>query len=252
METKSDRSIAKKVLFLYPHSVIQDKLVSALIQSEYEVSLVNDHIKAGQLLYRYPSSIIFINIEAGMEEPAWEQYIRAIIKDCSKHDARIGVLTYNPTPDLAQKYLMEVGVQCGFVALKLGLTESAKIILKTLEANEAKGDRKYIRVKCPTGKSTINIKYMGKDINGTVQDISSAGLACDIDGEIRPQTSIDDIQVVIWGTIIKLSGIVMGQRTIDASRVMHVIMFNDDIPKDSKTKIYVTIRKILQAEINAL
>ena len=247
---KTERAFAKKVFFLYPHSVIQDQLVTALIQTEYEVALVNDHAKASQLLYRYPSSIMFINIEAGMEEPAWEQYIRALISDCGKHDARIGVLTYNPTPELAQKYLMDVGVQCGFVALKLGLTESAKIILKTLDANEAKGDRKFVRVKCPLEKSSININFMGKSINGKVLDISSAGLACELDGEIRPQSLVDDVQAVIWGTIIKLNGMVMGHRPLDGNRIVHVIMFNDELPKESRTKIYITIRKILQAEID--
>jgi hypothetical protein len=248
----TDRSFAKKVFFVYPHSVIQDQLVTALIQSEYEVALVNDHQKASQLLYRFPSSIMFINIETGMDEPAWAQYIRALLGDCSKHDARIGVLTYNPTPELAQKYLMDIGVQCGFVALKLGLTESAKIILKTLDANEAKGDRKFVRVKSPLGKSSVNINHMGKVISGIVIDISSAGMACELDAEIRPQTTVDDIQVVIWGTIIKLTGIVMGQRPSPSGKILHVIMFNDDMPKESRTKVFAIIRKILQAEIDSI
>jgi hypothetical protein len=250
MNEKTERAIAKKVFFLYPHSVIQDQLVTLLVQTEFEVALVNDHRKATQLLFRYPSSIMFINIEAGMEEAAWESFIRAVLADCPKHDARIGILIYNPTAELAQKYLMDVGVQCGFIALKLGLTESAKIILKTLEANEARGDRKFVRVKCPTGKSSVNINHLGKTLTGPILDVSSAGFACEIDDEVKPQTQLADIQMVVWGTIIKATGIVMGQRQLDGGKRVAVIMFDEGLPKESKTKVYQTVRKILQAEID--
>ena len=60
---------------------------------------------------------------------------------------QIGILSYNEDRELAEKYLMDIGVQCGFIKLKLGLQESIAIILKTLEATEARGNRKYVRAK---------------------------------------------------------------------------------------------------------
>lgn len=252
MDEPRSRDYAKKVIFLYPHSVIQDQLIAALIQSEYEVVTIGDHAKATMLLHRYHSAILFINIETGMDEPAWEQYIRTILGGQDKHDARVGILTYNPNPELAQKYLMEIGVQCGFIGLKLGLTESARIILRTLEANEARGARKYVRVKCPAGKSTLNINRNGRLISGEIVDLSSAGMACIIQQNLKPQSEIDDIQMILWGTRVKVAGVVMGQRAQEDGKIIHVLMFNDDIEKESRSKIFVFIRKVLQAEVDAL
>jgi hypothetical protein len=42
---------------------------------------------------------------------------------------------YNPNADLTRKYLIQMKVLCGFVQLKIGLAESKRTILKTLEAN---------------------------------------------------------------------------------------------------------------------
>ena len=54
-------------------------------------------------------------------------------------------MTYNPDPELARKYLMDVGIPCGFIQLKLGTAEGKSIILKTLAAD---GPRRIVYVSC--------------------------------------------------------------------------------------------------------
>lgn len=243
-----NRAYAKRVLFLYPHSVIQDQLITLLIQSEYEVATVNDYQKASTLLYRYPSSILFVNIEAELNEEEWEQFIRGVINTRDKHDARVGILTYNPSNELAQKYLMDVGIQCGFIGLKLGLAESAKIVLKTLEANEARGGRRYVRVKCPAGKASLNINHKKTVINGSILDISSAGLACTLDGSVEPGEVLEDVQLSLWGARLKLQVRVAGVRVEDGQKLF-VFMF-DKMERENVGKIYGFIKKAIQAEID--
>ena len=122
-------------LFLYPHSVIQETMLQVLITAEIEVALVSDHKKALRVIGKYPDSVLLVNIDEGLSEEEWERYITQIMKLDATKNVKIGVLTYNENADLAQKYLINIGVQCGYIVLKLGLKESAAILLKTLEAN---------------------------------------------------------------------------------------------------------------------
>ncbi len=245
----TNRPFAKKIFFLYPHSVVEDQMITLLIQSEYEVALINDYKKAGPILYRYPSSVIFINIESALDESGWEQFISELMRTREKHDARIGIVVYNPRPDLAQKYLMEIGVQCGFVGIKLGLADSARIILKTLEVNEAKGGRRYVRVKCPAGKASFNITSGGRVINGSVSDISSAGLSCVFSETMIPPVDFSDMQLSLWGMLFKLQGRQAGVRTGEKGESLFVVIF-EELDRNTKGKIYTFIRKALQAEVD--
>ena len=52
-------------------------------------------------------------------------------------DIRVGILSCNPEPKLVEQYLMTIGVQCGFVRLRLG----------ALSANEARGRIRYVRAR---------------------------------------------------------------------------------------------------------
>lgn len=246
-------ALAKKVFFLFPHSVIQETLVEILVQAEFEVSLLNDSAKARRMLDSFPSSIMFCNIDdRHFKEEEWVDYITEIIASRENHDARLGVLTYDPKPELAMKYLMDVGVQCGYIGLKLGLTESAKIILKTLEANEAKGGRRFVRIKCPPGKAIISIPSGTRFHNGKVLDLSSAGLACLFDEKVKINAGevIPQVQLQLWGAILRVSLNVMGVRDQDGQQVF-VMMFESFDDRTSKQKLHHFIRKALQSETDA-
>ncbi len=50
--------LGKKVIFLYPQSVIQEKLVTEIMKNEYEVYLLHDHEKNLRLIKKYNNSIL--------------------------------------------------------------------------------------------------------------------------------------------------------------------------------------------------
>jgi hypothetical protein len=245
------RSVAKKVLFLYPHSVVQGQMIDLLIQSEFEVATINDHQTAMRLINRFKDSILFINIEEHLKEDEWEYFVRNIMQGVSVHQTAVGVMVYNSDRDLAERYLIDIGVPCGFIQLKLGLTDSTKIVIKALVANEARGDRKYVRVKCPPRKATVNIKDVSGHINGEVLDISSAGFACLLDRFVETGTEFMDMQLSLRGSILHASGKIMGRRIQDDGGEISVILFKE-MDRETKGKIYAFIRKTLQTEIDDL
>lgn len=243
----SKRPSSKKIFFLYPHSVIQDQMITLLIQSEYEVAVLDDHKKASSVLYHFKDSVLFINIEAELDESEWEQYIRGIMSTRERHGANIGILVYNSNPQLAEKYLMDIGVNGGFITLKLGLAESARIIMKSLDACEAKGGRKYVRVKVPSGKAEINVVHEGRLLKGQILDLSSAGVACVFPSSFSVGQVLPDVQMSLWGSRIMIQAKVAGIRQETEDKKVHVLMFVD-LQGENKGKIYAFIKKALQVE----
>lgn len=242
----------KKVFFLYPHSVIQKELVDTIIDREYEVYMVYDHKQLYNINRIYRDSIVFINIDEGIPEEEWEKIIRSYSEDTPENNLDFGILTYNEDQDLAQKYLMDIMVSCGFIRLRLGLKESIEIILKTLEANEAKGRRKYVRARPQPEDASFNYRDLTGDMNtGQIMDISSVGMAVTFDSGLKPEKNslLRDIQIKIKGALIKVNGVVIGSRNVERSSTIYVLLFDSSATKELKQKLKYHIHKLLQDDI---
>ena len=245
--------LGKKIFILFPQSVIQEEMIHLLIAAEYEVALIRDKHKAMRAFSKFPDSIVFINIEEGMREHEWENFVRTIMNGEKTKNLRIGILSYNDNPTLREKYLMDIGVPCGFVTLKIGLKESFKIIAKTLEANEARGRRKYVRAVCrPQDKATFNVKMAGEYLTGRIVDISSVGMACTFDKpiELKPGSSLEDIQLKLRAVLCRLSGKLVGINKGDDER--HVIIFDKNISPRERHKVHKFVYDRLQESIDEL
>lgn len=244
----------KRVFFLHPHSVIQDEMLQLFIAAEVNVSLIWDHAKTLRVLRKFPDSLLFVNIDEGLEESKWELFISSLMKHEPTKNVRIGVLSYNEDFELAQKYLVDVGVQCGFIVLKLGLKESAKILMKTLDANEVRGRRAHIRVNCrESDRATCNFKLKGGYVSGKILDISSAGFAClceEIAG-LKVGTSVNDIQLKLGSVLCLVSGKVLG--TQERSNGPFVVMFDfSRVSTRERQKILQFVYQHNQREIDEI
>lgn len=250
----SENNLGKKVFFLYPHSVIKDEMLDQLIAAEYEAYILKDHNRALRLLKKYPDSILFINIDEVLKEPEWESYIRSILSSSLYTDARLGIFTYNEDQDLARKYLIDHSLPAGFIRLKLGFQETRKILLSVLDANEAKGRRKFVRAQCSEDpQAMINIDKDGSSVQGKLLDISSAGSACALPEEqmFPKNTLLKNVQLQLRGARIMVDVIVMGTRS-DNPRV-HVLLFNPkSLDEIKREKIFHYIRLNLQKRIESV
>jgi hypothetical protein len=241
----------RKVFFLYPPSVVQDELIWEVVRHEYEVYLLKDHRRARALLAKYPDSILFVNIDAELTESEWEAYIRGIVGSDRYADVRVGILSYNNDEALARKYLMDIGVSAGFIKLSLGLQESINIVLRALEANEARGRRKYVRAKTfdPSYPATFNVRVHGDLKSGVIRDISSVGMACTFDEFVQlPERSyLRDIQLKLRGGLTTISGVVTGVRKEGGT--VYVVMFDPRSNPDARNRIRRFVHRFLQQQI---
>jgi hypothetical protein len=243
----------RKVFFLYPPSVIKEEMVKELIKHEYEVYLLQNHLVAVKLFKEYSNAVMFINIDHELKDLSWEDYIGAIMQNPKTKDVKLGVVSYEGDKALMEKYLIELEVPCGFVRLKLGLKESMIIIMKALDANEARRRRKYVRVKC-TGniRATFSLMKDEKTFSGRILDISSYGMSIAFDdvkkAVFENKEHIKDIQLRLIGGRCSVSGFVIGR--MEADSLVHIILFSKDTSEASKEKVHDFIHYCLQREMD--
>jgi hypothetical protein len=239
----------RKVLFLYPHSVLNEDLLIEILSHEYEIYGIRDHKTAVKIAGAFPGSIFFVNIDEALKEYQWETWIRRLISEPSTSSTRVGILTYNPDPELARKYLMDVGIQCGFIQMKLGLAQGKAIILKTLLANEARG-RRFVRARCnDPKKASFNMAVRGAHVTGAILDISIAGMTFRFDAAVRlePQDVLDDVQLRMRGKLCRVSGSYAGALRGGTDRAL--LMFSAPLPAEAKAEIHRFIFLSLQEEM---
>ena len=247
----AETDLGRKVFFLYPPSVIRDDLISRLMEHEYEVYMLKDIAVADKVIRLYPDSICFVNIDAGMEEEKWEEWITKTLSDPSLSTLGIGIVSYNTDEGLQKKYLMDIGIQCGFIKLKLGLDESTRILLATLQANEARGRRKYVRANCALDNlSAINLRQGPIQAAGNLHDISVVGFSCilDPDPAFAKGTVLRDIQLKLRASLVRTEAVVYGMRQVE-DRTMYVMLFKSKLEDHATSKIRNYIQSALQREI---
>ena len=242
----------KKVFLLYPHSVIRDDMLDMLIMAGFETYTLVDEKKALKILTRFPDSILFINIDEGLKEKEWEVYIREIQEDPRLKNIRMGIMSYNQDQSLMHKYLMDMGLPCGYIQLKLGLQESARIMLNVLQANEARGRRSSIRAACEDDiNASLNYRIDNDVYRGKILDISSSGIAARFEKSpnLGANTVIGDVQLKLRGGLIMTDLTYMGQRQDD--KRVQILLFGD-LSSDQKLIIHRYIKQCLQKYINGL
>jgi hypothetical protein len=238
----------KKTFLLYPHSVIRDDMLEELILEGYETYPARDHERALRLLKLFPGSIMFINIDEGLPENEWELYIQKIQNDPKLRDTRLGILSYNSDQVLMKKYLIDYSLPCGYIQLKLGIKESTRIVRGALEANEARGRRKYIRVSCDDDKtSTLNYKSPNGDTYyGKLLDISFAGCAAQIENFHRfpPNSLLRNVQLRLHASLIMVNAVLIGLRK--GKEGVYILMFDPRMHDSHKNILSRYIRENLQ------
>ncbi|MDR2095562.1 MAG: PilZ domain-containing protein [Treponema sp.] len=230
-------------------------MLDILIMHGFEAYTLKDHKRALRLIEHFGDSILFINIDEGLSEPEWESYIYAIQNNEKTKGCRIGILSYNNNAALMQKYLMELAVPCGYIQLKLGLQESTRIIVAALEANEARGRRKYIRAVCEDDVNAI-LNFKGPEgilFHGKLLDISAVGVAARIDQpfDIAPSTLINDVQMRLRGGIVRTNLIAIGKRQGN-DNVWIFLMNPAQMEHETKLIIHRFIKHCLQRYIDQL
>lgn len=250
----ADSGEGRKIFLLYPPSVVHDEMIDILIMSGFETYTLQDHKRALHILEKFPGSIMFVNIDEKMSEKEWEVYIRGILENLKTKNTRLGILSYDQDRALMEKYLMRLALPCGYIQLKLGIQESTRIMANVLEANEARGRRKFIRAVCEDdSNATMNYKDPDGFFQGKILDISSAGIAARIRNfpNFPANSVLKEVQLKLRGALVMSNMILMGRRKDDLD--VQILLFDSArLNPDYKLVIHHYIKLSLQKYIDSL
>ena len=245
--------LGKKIFFLYPSAIVQNRIIEELIQQEFEVYLMKDHKKLFNILKKYPESIVFINIYEGMTEKEWEAWIKSVQGNKDTSNVSIGIICQNEDEALISKYITQIKIKAGYIVLKSDLAPAFKQLFEILMSLQAKGRRKYIRVITENETNTIvNMPVNGTFVKGMIKDISVVGFSCsfDEDPELKKNSLFNDIQVKLQTNILKTEGIVFGSR-MDGNRKIYVILFTQRVDPEIRARIRRYIQSNLQSKMDS-
>jgi len=251
--TANTEILGKKIFFLYPSAVVQNRVTEELIQQEFEVYVLKDHIKMRKVLRRYPDSIVFINLFDGMSEKEWEGWIKSVQNEAGTAGAIIGIIGTIDDEFLRKKYVSDIRIRGGFTVIKSDLNIAMKQLFEILKTVDAKGRRKYIRAITENEtNATVNFPRNGIFVKGAIKDISVVGLSCFFpeDPDFPKNSLHPDIQIKLQSTIIKAEGIVFGSRT-DGNTKIYVVLFTQRIDPEARVRIRRYIQSNLQAKIDS-
>ena len=245
-------SLGRKIFFLHPPAFIQNQVVAELAQEEFEVYVVKDETKLRHVLKKYPDSIVLGCINEGMKENAWADWIKGIQAAPETSGVEVGVLSLTNDDALRNKYVEQLKVQCGYTVIKFDLAGVVKQLITILNAVNAKGRRKYIRVIMENEtNTTVNLPMKGTFITSAIKDISVVGFSCSFaeDPELTKNSLYGDIQLRLQTQLLKAEGIVFGSR-MDGNEKIYVVLFTQRVDPDVKTRIRKYIQATLQARID--
>ncbi len=244
-------NLGKKVFILYPQSVIQKELIDILIDKEYEIYRIEDYRLLPVINRTYNNAIVFINIDEKLSIEEWAGIIKSYTVNPSGNDIKIGIISYNSDKKITEKFLMDLRVPCGFVRLKLGLDDSLNIMLSAFKANEVKGKRKYIRASFNNKYSRFYYKHYNNLKTGYINDISSVGMTIVFDNptELPKNSLLENLQLRIKGRNLIVSGVIIGSRQLTNNTTIYVVLFDQTVEEDTKSKIRSIIHKTLEEKI---
>ena len=251
-EQENLSSLGKKIFFLYPSGVVQNQIMSELAQEEFEVYSVKDEVKLKQVLVKFPDSIVFANINDGMKENAWEEWIRLVMANPETSSVAIGIITSGADENVRRKYVDNLKIRCGYTVLRPDLGVVLKQLILILNNVNAKGRRKYIRALTDKeSHMTANFPMNGTYINGALKDISVVGFSCSFkdDPEFTRNRLFEDIQMRLQAQLLKIEGIIFGSR-MDGDEKTYVVLFTQRVDPSIKSKIRKFIQSYLQNKMD--
>jgi hypothetical protein len=250
-ENSTPNLLGRKIFFLYPSVVVQNEIIAELAQQEFEVYVVKNHTSLRRILKKYPDSIVFVNIDAGMSEKEWEAWIRGIMADPDLKDIKLGIISANKDENLRHKYLNVLKLPCEYTILRSDLTIPIKRLMDILRMVDAKGRRKYLRAASDSDQTTVNFPVNGIFINGALKDISTVGFSCSFtkDPDFAKNTLFQNIQIKLQSQLLKVEGIVFGSR-MDGVAKIYVVLFTQRIDPEVRTRIRKYIQQNFQAKMD--
>jgi hypothetical protein len=244
---------SKKIFFLYPYDLVEQLLIKDIITHQYEAYIIKDHTAAHHLLTQkkqYNNSILLLNFNKYLKNLNWNNYIDSFKNNPVSKEILIKGFSHTPKETLHEDLHNHL-IPCQVDNSPNSYDDLKTKVLTLLESQNAKGQRKYIRIQCNNKyQASCSIKYNNNIYLGEIRDISIVGLSCifyEYTNLIKG-TIIKDLQIRLNGKILKCSAKHYGYRIQD-NKEIHILLF-EPMLKDIGEFINSFLYRFLQEKID--
>lgn len=226
-----------KTFFVVPdRSLFPEEFLRSFYLRGYETYFLEDdpycslETKISRLFSLFPQLILFFNIDRPIQGIEWPVFIGALQREYGNR-AMIGVMfhkrtNHEETKRLERLYLYTIGIICGCISLEYQKSKNLYLFLNVLAANQANGQRKYLRAMCDESyKATL--AFEGVTHRVALRDLSVSHFSCVFPGaapEIPLHEKLYEIQLSLHGAIIRVDGVLCLKRILEDA-VIHVFVF---------------------------
>lgn len=235
-----DQGLAPKVFFVAPDpSVVTETFLETAFLLGYEVYTLAEDLggnlrdRVEVLFDTYDELLLFFSVDRKGTRDDWVEYLGDLQQ---RHGARarIGVLYHRTSSELQdqltnQKFLLEAGLQAGSIALHHSSRRNYQLLFDVLEANQAGGRRKRIRMRChaPFG---VNFSREGGFLDAALVDLSVSHFSA-LFGEVDPDwelgTKLSKVQLRLGGHLLMVNALVGLKRMVEG-RAVYVFLFHPE------------------------
>lgn len=244
----------RKVFFLHPQAVIQDDLVRALLEDNFEACLVRNPVSAKTLIREFPDAVLLIQIDSGLSRDAWMSYATEIKANPVFAALTLCVLSVSDASSLRDPFR---GPESPFSHIisyaRFDFGKTLQELREYLTDEKTRLPGNQIRGTSPESHE-VSVVFVRDDMRytGTLKDITIAGLTCRLAQEelLPSEVPVPAIIVTYGKTQFSVVGRIAGKHGTDAS--IHLILFDEGTKIERRKEIYDLIQACFQAEIDAL
>lgn len=268
-DAKNESVVGVKTFFVVPDlSSFPEEFLKSFFLKGYETYFLDDDpycpldAKIHVLFSTFPQLILFFNIDRPIRGIDWPVFIAGLQRRYGDR-AMIGV-TYHKRNNqeevrrLEKLYLYTIGIVCGCIPMEYQKTKNLFLFLNVLAANQANGQRKYLRVVCDDTYKA-NMDYRGASHRCTLRDLSISHFSCVFIGkapDITLNEKVKGIQMNLRGIILQVDGVLCLKRVIKEDMI-NVFVFRasdgkEGLNQDHLVKVNDLIFHSLNTRINEL
>jgi len=246
-QLKTEFQSGVKTFFIVPElSLFPEEYLKSYFLKGFETYIIDDdpycllEAKIHVIFSLFSEVILFFNIDRQIHGIEWSSFI-ARLQQTYQERAMIGIMyrkknNLEETKPLERLYLYDIGINGGCIPIEYQKSKNLYLFLNVLIANQANGQRKYLRSICDESYK-MNFIFQKNQYQCTIRDLSISHFSCVFRGEVPEiplHEKITDIQMNLKGVLIKVDGVFSLMRNIGEDAI-HVFVFRNSDGKDGLT-----------------
>lgn len=268
-QLKTEIQCGVKTFFIVPElSLFPEEYMKSYFLKGFETYIIDDdpycllEAKIHVIFSLFSEVILFFNIDRQIHGIEWSSFIGSLQRTYQER-AMIGVMyrkKNNPeeTKTLERLYLYDIGINGGCIPIEYQKSKNLYLFLNVLIANQANGQRKYLRSICDESYK-MNFMFQKNQYQCTIRDLSISHFSCVFRGEIPViplHEKITDIQMNLKGVLLKVDAVFSLLRNVGEDSI-HVFVFRNSDGKDGLTtentlRVNDIIHSLFQNSISTL